>query len=117
MVLGLTRPDTGTVSVFGSSPAEAAKAGAVGAMLQTGPLVQFLSVRELLTMVASLYPHPLELNDVLRLTGTAELADRATTKLSGGQTQRVRFGHRAGCRSGSARAGRADGGPRRRGAS
>ena len=29
MVLGLTRPDTGTVSVFGSSPAEAAKAGAV----------------------------------------------------------------------------------------
>jgi len=91
MVLGLTRPDTGTVSVFGSSPAEAAKAGAVGAMLQTGSLVQFLSVRELLTMVASLYPHPFELNDVLRLTGTAELADRAKAKLSGGQTRSVRF--------------------------
>jgi len=117
MVLGLTRPDTGTVSVFGSSPAEAAKAGAVGAMLQTGSLVQFLSVRELLTMVASLYPHPFELNDVLRLTGTAELADRAKAKLSGGQTRSVRFANSAGCRSGSARAGRADGGPRRRGAS
>jgi ABC-2 type transport system ATP-binding protein len=90
-VLGLTRPDTGTVSVFGLSPAEAVKAGAVGGMLQTGSLVQFLSVRELLTMVASLYPHPLELNAVLRLTGAAEFADRATTKLSGGQTQRVRF--------------------------
>ena len=91
MVLGLTRPDTGTVSVFGLSPAEAAKAGTVGAMLQTGSLVQFLSVRELLTMVASLYPHPFELNDVLRLTGTAELADRAKAKLSGGQTRSVRF--------------------------
>jgi ABC-2 type transport system ATP-binding protein len=42
-------------------------------------------------MVASLYPHPLDIDDALRLTGTAEFADRRTTKLSGGQTQRVRF--------------------------
>ena len=91
MVLGLTRPDAGTVSVFGLSPADAAKAGALGGMLQTGSLLQFLSVRELVTMVASLYPHPLDLNDVLGLTGTAEFAERPTSKLSVGQTQRVRF--------------------------
>ena len=60
-------------------------------MLQTGSLVQYLSVRELVDMVASLYPHPLDVDDALRLTGTAEFADRRTTKLSGGQTQRVRF--------------------------
>jgi ABC-2 type transport system ATP-binding protein len=42
-------------------------------------------------MVASLYPHPLDVDEVLKLTGTAEIAKRPTTKLSGGQTQRVRF--------------------------
>ena len=60
-------------------------------MLQTGSLIEYLSVRELLTMVASLYPRPLEVDQVLRLTGAAEFADRRTNKLSGGQTQRVRF--------------------------
>ena len=91
MVLGLTRPDSGSVSLFGMSPTEAAAAGVVGGMLQTGSLVEHLSVRELVTMVASLYPRPLEVADALALSGCAELADRRTTKLSGGQAQRVRF--------------------------
>jgi ABC-2 type transport system ATP-binding protein len=91
MMLGLTRPDAGTVSLFGSSPRDAVQAGFVGGMLQTGSLVQFLSVRELITMVASLYPAPLDVDDALRLSGTDEFADRMTTKLSGGQTQRVRM--------------------------
>jgi ABC-2 type transport system ATP-binding protein len=91
MMLGLTRPDSGTVSLFGSSPADAIKAGVVGGMLQTGTLIGYLSVRELVTMVASLYPHPLGVDEVLDLTGTAEFANRPTTKLSGGQTQRVRM--------------------------
>ena len=91
MVLGLTRPDSGTVSVFGLSPSEAVAAGVVGGMLQTGALIEHLTVRELVTMVASLYPRPLGVEEVLRLTGASEFADRRTTKLSGGQTQRVRF--------------------------
>src|ERR1035437_2143287 len=91
MVLGLTRPDSGTVTLFGSSPADAVQAGVVGGMLQTGSLLGYLSVRELVVMVASLYPHPLDVSEVLRLTGTTEFADRPTTKLSGGQTQRVRM--------------------------
>jgi ABC-2 type transport system ATP-binding protein len=91
MVLGLARPDGGTVSVFGMPPAAAVKNGLIGGMLQTGSLVQNLSVRELVTMVASLYPRPLDVDDVLSVTGTAEFADRQTMKLSGGQAQRVRF--------------------------
>src|ERR1035437_851921 len=91
MVLGLTRPDSGTVTLFGSSPADAVQAGGGGGMLQTGSLPGDLSVRELVVMVASLYPHPLDVSEVLRLTGTTEFADRPTTKLSGGQTQRVRM--------------------------
>src|ERR1700742_914850 len=42
MLLGLLRPDAGTVSLFGMKPADAIKAGAIGAMLQTGGLPQHL---------------------------------------------------------------------------
>ena len=56
MLLGLLEPDAGTVSVFGRPPSEAIAQGAVGAMLQTGALIRDLSVRELVAMMASLYP-------------------------------------------------------------
>ncbi len=91
MLLGLARPDGGTVSVFGRTPADAVAAGAVGAMLQTGELIRDLDVRELVEMVASLYPTPLGVDETLELCGIAEIAGRRTQKLSGGQTQRVRF--------------------------
>jgi len=91
MLLGLLRPDSGSVSVFGRSPSEAVAQGAVGAMLQTGALIRDLSVRELVAMMASLYPAPLDIDDVLELTGVSEIAAQRTQKLSGGQTQRVRF--------------------------
>jgi ABC-2 type transport system ATP-binding protein len=90
MLLGLLEPDEGTVSVFGRSPSEAVDQGAVGAMLQTGALIKDLSVRELVTMMASLYPAPLDIEEVLKLTGAGEFAAQRTEKLSGGQTQRVR---------------------------
>jgi len=91
MLLGLLAPDLGSVSIFGRSPAQAIAEGAVGAMLQTGGLLRDLTVRELVTMLASLYPRPLPVDDVLALTGTTHLATQRTQKLSGGETQRVRF--------------------------
>jgi ABC-2 type transport system ATP-binding protein len=90
MMLGLLAPDQGEVSLFGRAPADAVAAGAVGAMLQTGSLIRDLSVRELVTMMASLYPKPLGVEEVLELTGASEFASQRTQKLSGGQTQRVR---------------------------
>jgi ABC-2 type transport system ATP-binding protein len=91
MLLGLTDPDDGTVSVLGGRPDEAIEAGGVGVMLQTGSLIRDLSARELVTVVASLYPTPLDVDEVLRLVGLEALADRRTQKLSGGESQRVRF--------------------------
>jgi ABC-2 type transport system ATP-binding protein len=91
MLLGLLVPDSGTVSVFGRPPQQAVADGAVGAMLQTGALIRDLSVRELVEMIASLYPAPMDVDEVLRLTGIAEFAAQRTQKLSGGQSQRVRF--------------------------
>jgi ABC-2 type transport system ATP-binding protein len=91
MLLGLSWPDAGSVSVFGRSPREAVDAGLVGAMLQTGGLIRDLSVRELVTMMASLYPHPLDVEEAIQTTGLEAIAGQRTHKLSGGQTQRVRF--------------------------
>jgi ABC-2 type transport system ATP-binding protein len=91
MILGLARPDSGTVSVLGLSPQEAVKHGQVGAMLQTGELIRDLSVRELIAMTASLYPKPMSVDEVIELAGLGEAAEQRTHKLSGGQTQRARF--------------------------
>jgi ABC-2 type transport system ATP-binding protein len=90
MLLGLLPPDAGTVSLFGQSPAKAISSGSVGAMLQTGGLIQFLTVRELVAMMASLYPNPLGVDEVMQIAGVTECANQRTNKLSGGQTQRVR---------------------------
>jgi ABC-2 type transport system ATP-binding protein len=91
MLLGLLAPDAGKVLVFGGSPQEAVARGSIGGMLQTGELIRDLSVRELISMMASLYPDPMPVDEVLELTGVSEIAQQRTQKLSGGQTQRVRF--------------------------
>jgi ABC-2 type transport system ATP-binding protein len=91
MLLGLLAPDAGTVSVFGHAPADAVARGAVGGMLQTGQLIRDLTVRELVAMMASLYPAPLDVDETLELAGVSEISAQRTNKLSGGQTQRVRL--------------------------
>jgi ABC-2 type transport system ATP-binding protein len=90
MMLGLLPPDDGTVRIFGMTPGEAIKQGAIGAMLQSGQVVRDLSVRELVDMMASLYPDPLPVDEVLDLAGITAIAGRRTHRLSGGQSQRVR---------------------------
>jgi ABC-2 type transport system ATP-binding protein len=91
MLLGLTAPDRGSVSIFGREPRDAVASGAVGAMLQTGALIHDLSVRELLAMMASLYPAPREVDELIELLGLESAAGQRTQTLSGGQTQRVRL--------------------------
>src|SRR3982751_6223201 len=65
MLLGLTRPDRGEVRLFGKPPAAAVAAGEIAAMLQSGGLLRDLTVRELVTMIASLYPAPLAVDDAI----------------------------------------------------
>ena len=91
MVLGLVRPDGGSASVLGHTPHEAVQLGLVGAMLQTGSLIRNLTVRELITMLTSLYPQPMPVERVIELAGLEAVANHRTQKLSGGETQRVRF--------------------------
>jgi ABC-2 type transport system ATP-binding protein len=91
MLLGLTKPDAGTVTVFGASPHEAVADGSIGAMLQGGALLDDATVGETVAMVASLHRKPLPVAEALRRSGIEDLASRRCNKLSGGQKQRVRF--------------------------
>jgi ABC-2 type transport system ATP-binding protein len=91
MLLGLTHPDAGEVTLFGKRPRDAVDAGMVGGMLQTGELIRDLSVRELILMTGSLYPDPMDVDEVISVAGLEKTAHQRTQKLSGGQTQRVRF--------------------------
>ncbi|MER6125041.1 ABC transporter ATP-binding protein [Streptomyces sp. NPDC001795] len=91
LLLGLNEPDTGTVELFGAPPERAVRAGQVGAMLQEARAVPRVTVRELVSFVAGRYPAPMPVAQALELAGIADLAGRRVDRLSGGQTQRVRF--------------------------
>ncbi|MET8801763.1 ABC transporter ATP-binding protein [Streptomyces sp. NPDC004546] len=91
LLLGLKQPDVGTVSLFGGTPREAIVAGRVGAMLQSGGLMDEVTVEELVKLSCSLHPKPYKAADVMARAGIAQIADRKVNKLSGGQAQRVRF--------------------------
>jgi len=91
MLLGLRKPTSGTVRVFGKAPHDAIMAGHVGAMLQSGGLLSDVTVRELIALMTKLHPRPLNVDDVLKRANIEEIAERKADKLSGGQTQRVRF--------------------------
>ncbi|MFH8710227.1 ABC transporter ATP-binding protein [Streptomyces zaomyceticus] len=91
LLLGLDEPDSGAVELFGSAPDRAVAAGRVGAMLQEGRPVPRVTVRELVAFVARTYPAPMPVAEALALAGIGGLADRRVDRLSGGQTQRVRF--------------------------
>lgn len=91
MILGFTTPTEGSVLVFGQSPQEAVADGRISAVLQTGGLLRDLTVRETATLVASTYPDPDPVEDVLARTGLVDLADRQIQACSGGEQQRLRF--------------------------
>jgi ABC-2 type transport system ATP-binding protein len=91
MLLGLSRPDSGTVRVLGLDPVAAVRSGGVGAMLQSGGLLRDLLVGETVRLVAAMHRSPLPVGRALELAGIGDLADRRIETLSGGQRQRVLF--------------------------
>ncbi|MFD8417051.1 ABC transporter ATP-binding protein [Streptomyces sp. NPDC059650] len=91
LLLGLRPADSGTVRLFGTEPRAAIAAGRVGAMLQSGGLMEEVTVREIVALGCALHPRRYPVDEVLGRAGIAEIADRKVNKLSGGQEQRVRF--------------------------
>jgi len=91
MVLRLSRPDRGSVSVFGLTPHQAIARGLVSAVLQTGGLLKDLTIAETVAIVASVSTSPRPVTEVLERAGIADIGDRRVGKCSGGQQQRLRF--------------------------
>ena len=91
MLLNLRKPTSGTIRMFASDPYHAIKAGRVGAMLQSGGLMPEVTVRELVALVTGIHPRPLPVEQTLKRAGIDGFAGQRVDKLSGGQTQRVRF--------------------------
>ncbi|MFB9690242.1 ABC transporter ATP-binding protein [Amycolatopsis plumensis] len=91
MLLGLTKPDAGEVTVAGGSPREAVDRGLVGAMMQNGALLPDATVGELVGLIVSTHENPLPATEVIARAGLENLVKRRCGKLSGGERQRVRF--------------------------
>ena len=91
MTLGLARPDSGSVEVFGAGPARAVAEGRVAAVMQTGGLLRDLTVAETVRLTASLFAETRPAAEVLERAGITDIADRRVVKCSGGEQQRLRF--------------------------
>ncbi len=95
MVLGLTAPSAGSVTVLGAGARAAVRAGRVSAVLQTGGLLGDLTVRETVRFIASTFTATgratASVDEVLERAGVAALADRLVATCSGGEQQRLRF--------------------------
>jgi ABC-2 type transport system ATP-binding protein len=91
MLLGLAKPDSGSVLVYGKSPADAIARGDVSAVMQSGGLLKDFTVEETVRYTASLHAKPRSVSEVLERAGISGIADRRVGKCSGGEQQRLRF--------------------------
>ncbi|SDD61929.1 ABC transporter ATP-binding protein [Nocardioides lianchengensis] len=91
LVLGLSRPTTGTVRVLGLEPRQAVARGLVSAVMQSGGLLKDLTVRETVAYTAALFADARPVDRVIAEAGIEDIADRRVATCSGGEQQRLRF--------------------------
>ena len=91
MLLGLSRPDDGSVEIFGMPPRRAVALGLVSSVMQTGGLLDDLTVRETVDYTSAIFASSLDTDLVLERAGITDIADSVVRKCSGGQKQRLRF--------------------------
>ena len=90
-ILGLAKPDAGSVAVFGLDPLTAVRAGRIGAMLQAGALLADARVIDVLRLMAGLHAQPLAVGEVVERADLGGFLKTRTDRLSGGQAQRLRY--------------------------
>lgn len=91
LLLGLAKPSSGRLSVFGGDPGSTETHMRVGAMLQVGRVPETLRVGGHIDLFSSYYPNPLPIKETLAIAGLEQLRDRKFGLLSSGQKQRVLF--------------------------
>ena len=101
MILGLTRPDAGTIELLGTSPDQAVREGRAGVIFQDGGLLDDFTVGETLRVVASMQPrrpgrssrvrNASRLKDVVDEAHLGPILTRRVSRCSGGERQRLRL--------------------------
>jgi ABC-2 type transport system ATP-binding protein len=91
LFLGLARPDSGAVTVFGGNPKDPHTRMRSGAMLQVAKVPETMRVREHIDLFRSYYPNPLSMKEIIGIAGLEDIQERLFGDLSGGQRQRVLF--------------------------
>ena len=91
LLMGLTRPTSGRVALFGAEPRSIEARRRTGVMLQISKVPETLTVREHVDLFRSYYPAPISIETALAAADLTSVADRRYGALSGGQRQRVLF--------------------------
>ena len=91
IILGLSQPSAGEVTVYGLTPRRAIIKGLVSAVMQTGGLLKDLTVGETVEYTSQLFAMSRPVNEVMERAGIAPIADRLVGRCSGGEQQRLRF--------------------------
>ncbi len=90
IVEGLQRPDSGRVTVLGLDSATRSREikDRTGVQLQASSYYEYLTLREILSLLGSFYARRLPPMELLELVGLADKARRRIRQLSGGEQQR-----------------------------
>jgi ABC-2 type transport system ATP-binding protein len=91
LMMGLSAPTSGSVSVFGADPRNSAARLRTGVMLQVGRAPEMLRVREQVEMFRGYYPNPMPYAELVKAAALEGIEERFFSQLSGGQKQRMLF--------------------------
>ena len=91
MLLGMTRPDSGKVSVLGSDPRTAARTGCISAVFQTGGLLPDFTVAETMKAIAAAHGQRSRVKPLIERWELAPFSGTQVGNCSGRQRQRGRL--------------------------
>jgi ABC-2 type transport system ATP-binding protein len=91
LMLGMRRPSSGSVALFGDNPRLANHRKHIGVMLQESGVPETLKVRELVELFGRFHDNPMVTQEAIKMAGLEEKANTRLGRLSGGQKQRVYF--------------------------
>jgi ABC-2 type transport system ATP-binding protein len=92
LMMGLSSPTSGSVSIFGDDPRNTSARLRTGVMLQVGRAPEMLRVREHINIFRGYYPIPMPYANIIKAAALEGIEERFFGQLSGGQKQRVLFG-------------------------
>ncbi len=91
LMLGMRRPSSGSVALFGENPRLANHRKRIGVMLQESGIPETLKVRELVELFGRFHDNPMLTQEAIKMAGLEDKANARLGRLSGGQKQRVYF--------------------------